>query len=57
MVLRREKKMQVGNWTWGWMEPPIGTISFVLLVLQFSRNQLENIWLPPGANLYSYGPM
>lgn len=31
---------QVGIWTWQWMEPLIGTASFVLLCLQFSRAQL-----------------
>eukprot|EP00927_Polykrikos_kofoidii_P020975 TRINITY_DN20000_c1_g1_i1.p1 TRINITY_DN20000_c1_g1~~TRINITY_DN20000_c1_g1_i1.p1 ORF type:complete len:397 (-),score=32.50 TRINITY_DN20000_c1_g1_i1:76-1092(-) len=28
---------QVGTWTWAWMEPMIGTASFVLLCLQFGR--------------------
>jgi len=30
---------QVGAWTWSWMEPMIGTASFVLLCLQFGRAQ------------------
>lgn len=25
---------QVGSWTWNWMEPPLGTFSFVLLCMQ-----------------------
>lgn len=25
---------EIGSWTWGWMEPPLGEISFVLLALQ-----------------------
>ena len=29
--------LEVGAWTWNWMEPAIGTASFVLLCLQFSR--------------------
>jgi len=31
---------QVGMWTWNWMEPLIGTASFVLLCCQFGRAQL-----------------
>jgi len=31
---------QVGTWTWSWMEPMIGTASFVLLCAQFMRGQL-----------------
>jgi len=31
---------QVGTWTWGWMEPMIGTASFVLLCCQFTRAQV-----------------
>lgn len=30
---------QVGSWTWNWMEPMIGTASFVLLCAQFMRGQ------------------
>jgi len=30
---------QVGTWTWQWMEPMIGTASFVLLCAQFMRSQ------------------
>jgi len=30
---------QVGTWTWSWMEPMIGTASFVLLCCQFLRGQ------------------
>lgn len=30
---------QVGTWTWQWMEPMIGTASFVLLCAQFMRGQ------------------
>jgi|EP00927_Polykrikos_kofoidii_P012887 hypothetical protein len=29
---------QVGAWTWTWMEPMIGTASFVLLCCQFARS-------------------
>ena len=37
----------VGSWTWGWMEPYLGTASFVLLGLQFSRAQMQKMdWKP-----------
>ncbi|KAL7578706.1 hypothetical protein ACA910_015945 [Epithemia clementina (nom. ined.)] len=42
-----ETWLEVGAWTWNWMEPPLGQISFVLLCLQFSRNQLENLGIKP----------
>ena len=32
-----ETWLEVGSWTWNWMEPPLGQISFFLLCLQFSR--------------------
>jgi hypothetical protein len=32
---------KVGNWTWGWMEPYLGTASFVLLGFQFTRAQVN----------------
>ena len=32
-----ETFLEVGSWTWGWMEPVLGHISFFLLCLQFSR--------------------
>jgi hypothetical protein len=37
-----ETMMEVGSWTWNWMEPPLGTFSFFLLCLQFSRYVLYN---------------
>lgn len=32
-----ETALEVGSWAWNWMEPPLGTLSFCLLALQFSR--------------------
>lgn len=32
-----ETGLEVGSWAWNWMEPPLGTMSFVLLCLQYSR--------------------
>lgn len=34
---------KVGTWTWQWMEPIIGTASFVLLALQLVGNQMQMI--------------
>ena len=34
-----ETWLEVGQWTWNWMEPPIGTISFVFIALQFARGR------------------
>ena len=42
-----ETYLEVGSWTWGWMEPIIGQISFVLLSLQFARNQALNLGIKP----------
>ena len=39
--------LEVGSWTWNWMEPPLGTISFFLLCLQFARDQKVNIGQKP----------
>jgi len=45
-----ETFLEVGGWTWGWMEPVLGTASFVLLTLQFARAQLKNIGIMPFTN-------
>jgi hypothetical protein len=42
-----ETALEVGAWTWNWMEPPLGQISFFLLCLQFSRAQIQNLGLKP----------
>lgn len=42
-----ETALEVGAWTWNWMEPPLGQISFLLLCLQFSRAQIENLGVKP----------
>ena len=39
--------LECGMWTWGWMEPPLGTISFFLLCLQYARDQKINIGQKP----------
>lgn len=38
---------QVGQWTWGWMEPVLGTASFVLLAMQLMRAQMRKMQLKP----------
>jgi len=34
---------QVGTWTWTWMEPMLGTASFVILCAQFTRAQASKM--------------
>mmetsp|Transcript_57636 Transcript_57636/g.78588 ORF Transcript_57636/g.78588 Transcript_57636/m.78588 type:complete len:124 (-) Transcript_57636:762-1133(-) len=34
---------KVGTWTWQWMEPMLGTATFVLISLQLSRAHMQNI--------------
>jgi hypothetical protein len=42
-----ETMLELGSWAWNWMEPPLGTLSFMLLCLQFSRAQLQNLGIRP----------
>lgn len=42
-----ETILEVGSWAWNWMEPPLGTLSFSLLALQFSRAQMHNLGIRP----------
>lgn len=42
-----ETWLEVGCWTWNWMEPATGTACFVLLAMQFSRAQMQNMDLKP----------
>jgi len=46
-----ETMLEVGSWTWNWMEPPLGTMSFALLSLQFARAQIQNLGLHPYTRL------
>jgi len=41
--------LETGSWTWNWMEPPLGAISFFLLCLQFARTQTGHMWKGAGA--------
>jgi len=42
-----ESVWEVGSWAWNWMEPSLGTASFVLLALQFMRAQALNMDVRP----------
>jgi hypothetical protein len=42
-----ETALEVGGFAWNWMEPPLGTISFFLLCMQYARAQLENLGAKP----------
>jgi hypothetical protein len=42
-----ETWLEVGSWTWSWMEPPLGHMSFFLLCCQFARNQMLNLRSKP----------
>ena len=47
--------LEVGSWSWNWMEPPLGMLSFLLLCLAFARNQMINLgWQPYTSWLKSY---
>jgi len=41
---------QVGGFAWGYMEPLLGTLSFVLLAAQFIRANMQNMGLHPYTN-------
>ena len=41
--LEADTWLEVGSWSWNWMEPPLGTISFFLLCVQFAREQRMSI--------------
>lgn len=45
-----ETILEVGSWTWNWMEPPLGVASFVLLAAQFVRSQMLNMDMSPYTN-------
>jgi hypothetical protein len=50
-----ETWLEVGSWSWQWMEPPLGQLSFFLLCLAFARNQLINLgWKPYTDKLRDY---
>ncbi len=42
-----ETMIEVGSWSWNLLQPIFGQISFVLLALQFARNQALNLGIKP----------
>jgi hypothetical protein len=46
-----ETMLEVGSWTWNWMEPPLGTLSFILLCMQYARAQIQNLGIKPYTEL------
>lgn len=42
-----ETPLEVASASWSWMEPICGQVSFVLLLLQFARNQALNLGVKP----------
>lgn len=51
-----ETTLEVGGWTWNWMEPLIGTLSFLILAAQLTRGLLINvrIYLPWSSRITSW---
>jgi len=45
-----ETYLEVAIWSWNWMEPVCGQVSFVLLVMQFARSQMVNMGIKPFGN-------
>ena len=45
-----ETWLEVGSWSWAWMEPVVGQVSFALLVAQFARSQMINLGIKPYGN-------
>ena len=35
----------MGSWAWNWMEPPLGTLSFTVLCIQYAAEQRKHIGL------------
>lgn len=42
-----ETWLEVGNWTWNWMEPWTGTFSFCILSAQFSKSIIKRLGYKP----------
>lgn len=46
-----ETMLEVGGWTWNWMEPPLGQASFLLLCIEFARRQMDHLGIQPYVNI------
>lgn len=42
-----ETWLEVGAWSWNWMEPVMGQMSFLLLCLAFARSQFQTLGITP----------
>merc|ERR1719291_346241 len=42
-----ETWLEVGSWSWNWMEPVLGHLSFFLLCLAFARAQFKTLGIKP----------
>jgi len=43
--------LEIGAWSWNWMEPPLGTISFFLLCMQYVREKRVEVgWKGAGVD-------
>eukprot|EP00545_Synedropsis_sp_CCMP1620_P000947 CAMPEP_0119029962 /NCGR_PEP_ID=MMETSP1176-20130426/40791_1 /TAXON_ID=265551 /ORGANISM="Synedropsis recta cf, Strain CCMP1620" /LENGTH=311 /DNA_ID=CAMNT_0006986325 /DNA_START=1 /DNA_END=936 /DNA_ORIENTATION=+ len=42
-----ETSLEVGSWSWNWMEPVLGTSTFILLCLQYMRVHLSHLGIQP----------
>lgn len=39
--------LETGAWTWNWMEPVLGTLSYALLCFQVARQNMKNLGMKP----------
>merc|ERR1712232_263590 len=42
-----ETALEIGAWTWNWMEPILGTATFSLVAMQFARDNMKKLGLKP----------
>merc|ERR1740124_559039 len=43
--------LEVGSWSWNWMEPVIGELSFLILCMQLGRSQMANMGMKPYSSM------
>lgn len=42
-----ETLLEIGSWTWNWMEPPLGTASFCILAAQYCKSYMVKLGIAP----------
>lgn len=47
-----ETPLEIGIFSWNWMEPILGTTSFFLLCFQYARAQMSNLSVKPYSGWY-----